>query len=251
MEAGERSPAHAYVAASAKVTCVLEKPGKSAEHRIMAQATFGLIGTGGHARETLPWARAFLAARPDLGVVADRIVLVDRQAGAAVDGCRVLAEDAFVGLDGPRDFSVAIGDPAVRWAAAERLEAEGCRGLTLIADSATVAASARIAAGGLIAPYAMINVDVRVGRHFIANVHSSLAHDSVVGDFVTLGPRAVVNGAVTIGDGVEIGAGALIRQGLTIGEGAMIGMGAVVVEDVAPGVTVVGNPARPLLRVVK
>lgn len=217
----------------------------------MAQATFGLIGTGGHARETLPWARAFLAARPDLGIDADRIVMVDRQAGAPVDGCRVLAEDVFTALDGTRDFAVAIGDPAVRWAVAERLEAEGCRGLTLIADSATVAASARIAPGGLIAPYAMINVDVRIGRHFLANVHASVAHDCVVGDFVTLGPRATVNGAVVIGDGVEIGAGALIRQGLTLGEGAVIGMGAVVVEDVPAGTTVVGNPAKPLLRVVK
>lgn len=54
-----------------------------------------------------------------------------------------------------------------------------------------------------------------------------------------------------IGDGAYIGTGAVIKQGtpdrpLRIGAGAVVGMGAVVTRDVAPGMTVVGNPARPL-----
>ncbi len=43
-----------------------------------------------------------------------------------------------------------------------------------------------------------------------------------------------------------IGANATILCGVTIGEGATVGAGAVVVSDVPPGMTVVGNPARPL-----
>ena len=48
--------------------------------------------------------------------------------------------------------------------------------------------------------------------------------------------------------GASIGGGAVILPGVTIGEGAMVGAGAVVLHDVAPGQTVVGNPARPLDR---
>jgi UDP-2-acetamido-3-amino-2,3-dideoxy-glucuronate N-acetyltransferase len=44
--------------------------------------------------------------------------------------------------------------------------------------------------------------------------------------------------------GASIGSGALIFGGVTIGAGAMIGAGAVVLEDVAPGATVAGVPAR-------
>lgn len=46
--------------------------------------------------------------------------------------------------------------------------------------------------------------------------------------------------------GCKIGAGAMIKGGVTIGAYAVVGMGAVVLEDVSQGVTVVGNPARPI-----
>jgi acetyltransferase-like isoleucine patch superfamily enzyme len=54
-----------------------------------------------------------------------------------------------------------------------------------------------------------------------------------------------------IGDRAYLGAGCIIRQGkpgkpLEIGTGAVVGMGAVVTKSVLPGVTVAGNPARPL-----
>jgi UDP-2-acetamido-3-amino-2,3-dideoxy-glucuronate N-acetyltransferase len=47
-------------------------------------------------------------------------------------------------------------------------------------------------------------------------------------------------------DGATIGSGATILGGVTIGAGATVGAGAVVTRDVAPGATVVGNPAREL-----
>ena len=44
----------------------------------------------------------------------------------------------------------------------------------------------------------------------------------------------------------SIGSGATILGGVRIGERALVGAGAVVTHDIAPGETVVGNPARPL-----
>ncbi|MCB0965223.1 MAG: serine acetyltransferase [Ilumatobacter sp.] len=52
----------------------------------------------------------------------------------------------------------------------------------------------------------------------------------------------------TVGDGVFVGAGARVLGGITIGDGASIGANAVVVHDVEPGATVVGIPARPVVR---
>ena len=44
--------------------------------------------------------------------------------------------------------------------------------------------------------------------------------------------------------GASIGSGAVVLGGLRIGARALVGAGAVVTKDVAPGETVVGNPAR-------
>ncbi|MEQ8342036.1 MAG: sugar O-acetyltransferase [Marinovum algicola] len=52
---------------------------------------------------------------------------------------------------------------------------------------------------------------------------------------------------VTIGRNVWIGGGAILLPGVSIGDDAVIGAGAVVTRDVAAGITVGGNPARPLV----
>ena len=49
-------------------------------------------------------------------------------------------------------------------------------------------------------------------------------------------------------DRASIGSGATILCGVRIGAGALVGAGAVVTQDVAPGETVAGVPARALAR---
>lgn len=51
---------------------------------------------------------------------------------------------------------------------------------------------------------------------------------------------------ISIGSNVWIGGGVLILPGVTVGDDAILGAGAVVTRDVAAGITVVGNPARPV-----
>lgn len=48
-----------------------------------------------------------------------------------------------------------------------------------------------------------------------------------------------------IGNDVTIGAGARVLGGIVVGDGAAIGANAVVIDDVPPGATMVGIPARP------
>lgn len=51
---------------------------------------------------------------------------------------------------------------------------------------------------------------------------------------------------VTIGRNVWIGGSAILLGGIEIGDNAIVGAGSVVTRSVPAGVTVVGNPARPI-----
>lgn len=104
--------------------------------------------------------------------------------------------------------------------------------------------------GSVICAGVKLTTEVVIGQHVHLNLNSTVGHDVIIGDFTTIAPLVGISGCVQIGRGVTIGTGAVIRNGtqekpLTIGDGAVIGMGSVVTKDVAPGVTVMGNPARP------
>jgi acetyltransferase-like isoleucine patch superfamily enzyme len=111
----------------------------------------------------------------------------------------------------------------------------------------------RLGEGAILSPFVTITSNITIGRHFQANLYSYVEHDSKIGDYVTFAPGVKCNGNIVIEDHVYIGAGAVIKQGkpgrpLVIGSRAIVGMGAVVTKDVPPGVTVVGNPAKPLIK---
>jgi len=76
-----------------------------------------------------------------------------------------------------------------------------------------------------------------------AILHGDPGQVTHLGDYVTVGHRAVIHSA-KIEDGCLIGIGAIILNGVTIGSGSLIGAGSVVTKDVLPQSLVVGIPAR-------
>lgn len=213
----------------------------------------GLVGTGGFAREVMPTLRAWSARQP--GHAGVRLCYVDREpVPDTVNGTPALAESDFLARTDPeRRFNIAIADSATRQRLAERYVAAGCRPLEIRAPTAEIIEPCDIGEGAILCAFAVVGPNVRIGRFLHLNFYSYIAHDCVVGDYVTFAPHVQCSGNVVLEDHVFLGAGAVIRQGvpgrpLTIGRGAVIGMGAVVIRDVPPGAVMAGNPARPIRR---
>lgn len=128
------------------------------------------------------------------------------------------------------------------------LQSRGLELQTLVHRTAFVAHNALIGEGSQILAQAAVCANARIGRGVIINTAASVDHDGEIGDGVHLGPGARLAGEVTVGRRVFIGTGAVVLPRINIGEDAVIGAGAVVTKNVDPGVTVVGNPARPKLK---
>ncbi|MDJ0940754.1 MAG: acetyltransferase [Woeseiaceae bacterium] len=211
---------------------------------------YGIYGAGGCGRGILPVAERMLTVS---GGPEYELVFIDDGSGSNnVNGHRVLSLDEFSDeADALSAVSLAVADPRVRQALAARCEQRGIAAFSVISPECVVMDEVQIGEGAVLSPFTTLTSNIRIGRHFHANLYSYVEHDCVVGDFVTLAPAAHCNGNVVIEDFAYLGSGCVIRQGtpgdpLVIGEGATIGMGAVVTKSVAAGTTVVGNPARPI-----
>ncbi|UTW60473.1 acetyltransferase [Kordiimonas sp. SCSIO 12603] len=212
----------------------------------------GIYGAGGFAREVMPLVRDMLEAT-DLDVLREQLVFIETTASTdEVNGFKVLSEDAFFEM--PHEdklFNVAIADSKAREAIANRCIEKGAKPLAVEARTAASLAQNDIGEGALLCGNTIITANAKIGKFFHANIFSYVAHDCVIGDYVTFAPRVNCNGNVHIKDHAYIGTGAILKQGssekpLIIGEGAIVGMGAVVTKDVPANTVVVGNPARPL-----
>lgn len=76
-------------------------------------------------------------------------------------------------------------------------------------------------------------------------VHCDAGFPAVIGDYVTVGHRAIVHGA-TVEDHVIVGMGAVVLNGARVGQWSIVGAGAVVREGqvIPPGSLVGGVPGK-------
>jgi sugar O-acyltransferase (sialic acid O-acetyltransferase NeuD family) len=120
---------------------------------------------------------------------------------------------------------------------------------TLVHPRASVSRMATLGRGVYVGPGVSISPSAVIEDHVALSPLCVIGHDARIGAWTVIAPGACISPYVHAGKSCYIGARSAVRQRAVIGDEAMIGMGAVVIDDVAPGATVVGNPARPQAKV--
>ena len=212
---------------------------------------FGIFGAGGCGRGVLPVAQTMLENERD--PESFELVFIDDDTNERIiNGRRVLSLEEFAAEEATAHaVAFAVSDGRVRSELVARCEDMRLPVFAVEATNVVTMDAVQIGEGAILSPFVTLTSNIKIGRHFHANLYSYVEHDCVVGDFVTFAPAARCNGNVIIEDFAYLGAGCVVKQGcreepLVIGAGAVIGMGAVVTRSVPPNTTVVGNPARKM-----
>jgi sugar O-acyltransferase (sialic acid O-acetyltransferase NeuD family) len=206
-----------------------------------------IFGGGGHALEvTAAGWRAGLI-RPDDADV--RFVVAALTGGSRVDLPYPVLTDAdvtaFLEGSAPR-VVVAVGDGRVRERIVARLAASGVDAAfpNVIDPDARLIGSVPEGIGLVAFSGASVSLRTELGSHVHLNVDAALCHESVVGSYVTIAPKAVVCGRARIGARAFLGAGSVVVDDAVVPAGAVVGAGAVVLAGLTEPGTYVGVPAR-------
>lgn len=213
----------------------------------MDKNIYAVFGASGFGREVMPLVRELVSGN-------ELVFVDDNFSQSPLNGHEVMTYDTFLKLRAERKYiTIAIADAEIREKLTERCLGDGIEVFDVAASNVVLMDEVSIGKGAILCPFTTITSNVKIGKSFHANIYSYIAHDCVVGDYVTFAPSVKCNGNVVIEDYAYVGTGAIIKQGrpgkpLRIGKGAVVGMGAVVTKDVAEGAVVVGNPAKSLAR---
>ncbi|MCB0818981.1 MAG: acetyltransferase [Bacteroidetes bacterium] len=146
-------------------------------------------------------------------------------------------------------FIISHAGPQHREDSYNRLTSLGGTGLSLLSPKSDISQGAVISGDSVIILHdAIIEQMVTVGKGCLINCKVFIGHESTIGNFTEIAPGAILNGNVVVGERCFIGSGAVILPGVNLGDGCTVGAGAVVLSDVEPATTVIGVPAKKVIK---
>jgi sugar O-acyltransferase (sialic acid O-acetyltransferase NeuD family) len=202
------------------------------------------IGAGGHAHVVID---AFLlaagaSAQQLVGIFDDDPSTHDR----AISGVPVLGTIMQVQGFSCDSAIIAIGDNHRRSSIFRSLRSSGIPFLNVVHPSAVVAQDVHMGEGVVICAGAIVNPATIIGDNVILNTDCSVDHHNALSSHCHIAPGCRLGGNCSIGEKALVGIGSTVLPGLSVGADSVVGAGSVVIGPVAPGQTVVGNPARSI-----
>jgi len=214
----------------------------------MKKITYGIYGASGFGKEILPLLKQQVLSDTNIYFIDDSSALSN------INGHEVISFEKFITLDTDEFYiSVAVANSDIRQTLSEKCISHNISLIDIKAKNIVIMDNVTLSKGSILCPFVTLTSNINIGKSFHANIYSYIAHDCIIGDYVTFAPSVKCNGNVIIEDHVYIGTGTIIHQGkpnkpLKIGKGATIAAGSVITKSVPAGMTVFGNPAIELTK---
>ena len=148
-------------------------------------------------------------------------------------------------------LAIGVGEPSARLKIAERLKKQypKIEWPAIIHPSVILDFNTCVLEEGVtLCPGIVGTVNIVFESFSLVNFACTIGHEAKIGQGSVINPSVNVSGWVRVGAGVLVGTGAQILEDIVIGDSAIVGAGAVVNKNVEPGTTVVGIPAKSIVR---
>lgn len=210
----------------------------------MSQKKICIVGASGFGKETLCCLIDSLASS-EVKIEDAACFMVEDSAYSEKEimGIEVIPQSKF----DPALYKVvvAIGDPSTRKKVVENLPNE-TEYTSIIHPTAVISKWVEIGEGAIVTAGTILTCQIKIGKHPHLNLHTTVGHDCVIGDYFTSAPAVNISGNCTFGDCINFGTNASIRQGITVCDNVIVGMGGVVVKNITEEGVYIGNPLKKL-----
>lgn len=153
------------------------------------KVVYAVYGASGFGRGVMPLARAQLKSQLDAEMY-DLVFIDDGERADIVNGHQVYDFDQFLALDASEKYvSIAIANSQIREKLINKLQQHQIGSWSIIAPTVIQMDDVQIGEGAVLCHHVHLTSNIRIGQFFHANYFSYVAHDCVIGDYVTFALR--------------------------------------------------------------
>lgn len=206
-----------------------------------------LVGSGGFAREVKFLISDINSLNPKYNIIG---WISNEKVGSVIDDLPVLGNNDYLKfIDRKISVAICIGSGIIREKIYKYILSNNFLSFpNIIHPQALISKNIKLGIGNIITAGNIITVNVTFRNFVICNLSCTIGHDCTINNYATILPGAHISGNVVIGDNTTIGTGANIIQNLSIGKNSYVGAGAVVINNVYDNKTVVGVPAKEIVK---
>lgn len=187
-----------------------------------------LFGYGGHAREVMSQMKEKLRCYVDDEYVTNYT--------SPISQFNPLKEIVMITVSNPKDKEDIV----------KKLPKE-TKFFTFIHPTALIMdKNIEIGEGSFIGAYSILTTNIKLGKHSLLNRSNHIGHDSVIGDYFSAMPGAIVSGNVNMGNKVYMGTNSSVKEKINICNNVTIGLNSGVIKDINQEGTYAGSPSRKI-----
>ena len=141
---------------------------------------------------------------------------------------------------------VAVGDSKDRFNMVQKLPKETIYFTFIHPTVLILDPKIEIGEGSFIGAYSILTTNIKIGKHSLLNRGNHIGHDTIIGDYFSAMPGAIISGNVKIYDCVYMGTNSSVKEKITIHSLSTIGINSCVIENIENSGVYVGTPAKKI-----